>query len=386
MGSRPLLELFPPDASGNRIPSAKTSVKTDAPIARPAWTAPKSPAPRRPPTPASRPFRNDSHERTTTALVVAINRHDRLIVLTGEPGVGKTTACRSVIEQLDRRTLVSFLENHPVSVAGLLRRILLDFGVMSETMDRQPRAEDEHDLALILREFLASLAPLRAHAVVFVDDAHQVPVDVLRAIPAMGDGESARLLQFVLVGDPRLTELVQRSELSELDELVALRRRLEPLAERELQPYLLHRLASRGHASVVFRAAALARTFELSEGNPRRVNLLCDATLAASPQALTLDRHDVDAAAVELGLIPQPPQRSWPRRLTIAATLLLLALAGGSIALWAYGSSLARAVNRWQDIPAPPPAPSLRTKQPAAALPAPPDPDGDRRIDENQSN
>ena len=49
-------------------------------------------------------FRSPSHGAAFDELLAGIRRREGLIVLTGEIGTGKTTLCRSVLQQLDRRT------------------------------------------------------------------------------------------------------------------------------------------------------------------------------------------------------------------------------------------------------------------------------------------
>ena len=68
---------------------------------------------------------------TFDALVAGIRRREGLIVLTGEIGTGKTTLCRSALQQLDRRTFASFVPDPFVSREDLLKMLLVDFGVIS---------------------------------------------------------------------------------------------------------------------------------------------------------------------------------------------------------------------------------------------------------------
>src|SRR5918993_4521351 len=53
----------------------------------------------------------------------------RLIVLTGDIGTGKTTLCRTLLEQFDETTFTALILNPFVSVEELLREVLLSFGV-----------------------------------------------------------------------------------------------------------------------------------------------------------------------------------------------------------------------------------------------------------------
>src|SRR5439155_21825018 len=54
-------------------------------------------------------YHSTAHDRVLQDLLTSIGRRDSVAVLTGEPGIGKTLMCRALVDQLDRRTLVSFV-------------------------------------------------------------------------------------------------------------------------------------------------------------------------------------------------------------------------------------------------------------------------------------
>ena len=61
------------------------------------------------------------------ALRDGIRRREGLIVLTGDIGTGKTTLCRSVLKDLDRKTFSTFVPDPFLSREDLLR-LCVDFG------------------------------------------------------------------------------------------------------------------------------------------------------------------------------------------------------------------------------------------------------------------
>src|SRR5688572_16902358 len=76
-------------------------------------------------------YRSPAHGPAFDELHAGIRRREGLIVLTGEIGTGKTTLCRAVLRQLDRRTFSSFVSDPFVSREDLLKALLVDFGVIS---------------------------------------------------------------------------------------------------------------------------------------------------------------------------------------------------------------------------------------------------------------
>ena len=54
-------------------------------------------------------YKSSAHAPTFDELRAGIRRREGIIVLTGEPGTGKTTLCRGVLAALDRKTFCAFV-------------------------------------------------------------------------------------------------------------------------------------------------------------------------------------------------------------------------------------------------------------------------------------
>ena len=76
-------------------------------------------------------YKSESHANAFDLLQYAIRRREGFIVVTGDIGTGKTTLCRAMLEQLDRKTFTALVLNPFLSEEDLLRIILQDFGVVS---------------------------------------------------------------------------------------------------------------------------------------------------------------------------------------------------------------------------------------------------------------
>jgi len=390
---RPLLDLFPPEdepfesAPASVAPSGAEPSLTRVPA---EWIAPG--AATRLDAPAStesiesityerfygladKPFslstdpkflyHSTAHDRTAQALLTSIGTREGLVVITGQAGIGKTSLCRAVMEELDRRTLTSFLVDPFLTVEDLLQTLLIDFGVVSRdelTADPHPSAQQ---MRVTLQSFLASLEPLGASAVVLVDEAQNLPVAVLDELRSLAEiGGDHRLLHVVLVGSPALLTLLKREDLRSLNAKVTVRSVLGPLEADEMSAYVRHRLSVAGNATCVdFGDEALAQVHQLTRGVPRTVNQLCDRamTLAYEASAAVIDVALVDGAAADLGLLPTVVETSSTRRLMLAAVaFILLMLLGAGAALWVFRDAVRRTVVQWQQAPQPPAAPRSR--------------------------
>ena len=137
-------------------------------------------------------FKSPSHAEALDALVSGIRRREGLIVVTGEIGTGKTTLCRSALQQLDRRTFASFVPDPFVSRDDLLKILLVDFGVTSinDVKEGRLRGASRPDLSYPLYEFLDSLVPLQAFAVLVIDEAQNLPLPLLEEIRILSESRA----------------------------------------------------------------------------------------------------------------------------------------------------------------------------------------------------
>jgi len=118
------------------------------------------------------------------------------------------------------------------------------YGVVGADQAMQ-RLTIAHELVHALQEFLGSLAPIQAHAVVILDEAQHVQPDVLEQIRLVSNiqDDGGTLLQIMLVGQPGLNDLLARPELRQLTQRVSRVVRLDPLSGPEVARYIRHRLS-----------------------------------------------------------------------------------------------------------------------------------------------
>src|SRR5260370_4909180 len=150
-------------------------------------------------------YHSRSHAPAFADLVAGIRRRESLNVLSGDIGTGKTTLCPAVLQNLDRKTFSAFVPDPFASREDLLKVLLVDFGVASVDDLTSGRLKDASrtELSYVLYEFLGTLAPLQAFAVVIIDEAQNLSVPLLEEIRILADAD--RHLQLVLLGQLQLT-------------------------------------------------------------------------------------------------------------------------------------------------------------------------------------
>jgi general secretion pathway protein A len=373
-------------------------------------------------------FQSASHAAALDQVTYALQRREPVVVVTGEIGTGKTLLCRTVVERLERKTFLSTIDDPLLGRDDLLKQMLQDFGVISKDRTKLT-ATSRHDLIRALQDFLASLVPLQAHAVVIIDEAQHLQPEVLEQIRLVSNVQDDRgtMLQIILVGQMDLEPLLSRPELQQLKQRVTRRVKLDALSAAEVAQYIDHRLAiaserqtasnipgaqelerelaewDRQHSDPTFTPDAVRAVAQLSRGIPRMVNLLCDRALegAYERQLKSVDASTIHSAAQHLGLAvaPEPVAAAsfvWPqlvptavpasaeplpmatainRNLIIAAASLVLVVGG----LWLVGRAINRAGHAEsaapqaveQPAPTPPPAAPVPAQSEATSQPTP---------------
>ncbi len=267
-------------------------------------------------------YRSPAHATAFDELLRAIRRREGLIVLTGDIGTGKTTLCRAVLEKLDRQTFTAFVPDPFVSREDLLKMLLIDFGVMSVDDLRSGRLQgvSRPDLSYPLYEFLKSLQPLRALAVLIIDEAQNIPPPLLEEIRILSDLEDReKLLQVVFAGQLELRANLKLPKMRQLDQRVSVRCDLGPLSCESVGEYIRHRLLVAGRVShpPLFSRAAVDEIYKASRGVPRVINLICDRALQRGydQQTPRIGQDLVIRAVLELDLgtlVPPPSELVSP--------------------------------------------------------------------------
>ena len=334
-------------------------------------------------------YRSESHDVALQQVWQAIRRKEGFIVLTGDIGTGKTTLCRTLLEQFDQTTFTALILNPFLSVEELLREVLLSFGVVSKDALKTGRLStaSKHELVRTLHDFLLSLVPLHGSAVLIIDEAQHLSPEVLEEIRVLSNLETneQKLLQVVIVGQLNLIDILHKPNLRQLDQRISMRCYLKALTREEVEAYVTHRLwVARGSTSVTFTPKAFDLVHSISGGVPRMINLLCDRSLmiGCEKQTSRIAEEHVVRAAAQLGheipkgkikgekatdpVTPAEPAARRPLIIGIAAAAALLIVAAVALLI---GNPLAAPDP--DDLPAPPQSPPRRVAATAAPLPAP---------------
>jgi general secretion pathway protein A len=231
------------------------------------------------------------------------------VVLTGESGTGKSTLLRAVLGEIPAGRLASSLIFNPLVKADeFLELAMLDFGLTDIPQSKAQRLAR-------LQEFLLQNHREGRINVLFVDEAHTLTPELLEEVRLLTNFESSntKLLQIVLSGHTELDEILDRHELRQLKQRIAIRVGLRPLqSPNEVGLYMLHRWRKAGaKGDLAFLPGAISAIAHYSQGIPRTINSLCDngLLLAFGAGRKAVDRSMVIDIARDLRLqaVPSVP-------------------------------------------------------------------------------
>jgi general secretion pathway protein A len=246
-------------------------------------------------------FLTPGHREALAGLTYAVLSRKGFVVLTGDPGTGKTTLLTQVFHSIPTgRAQFSVILNPTLTPSEFLEMALLDFGINNVPVSKAQRLT-------LLQEFLIDVFQNGQTAALVVDEAHKLSTEVLEEIRLLGNFERAdgKLLQIVLAGQAELGDILNRQDMRQLKQRVAVRLTVQPLSALEVDQYVKHRWLKAGAGKPhPFQPEAIASIGQYSQGIPRLVNALCDNALALAwrQNRTTVNVPQISEAARNLDL------------------------------------------------------------------------------------
>lgn len=242
------------------------------------------------------------HDEALVQLMFGTNTRQGLMVLTGEPGTGKTTVLHYILDWLQQtqRYSTAYIFHTLLPSVDLLRLILKDFGIPCD-------ARSKGELLIALMDWLKQRHQAGDCPVILIDEAHALTDGALEEVCMLLNLEigGVKLVQIVLAGQPLLEEKLHRRQLAQLRQRMMCHCRLSPLTLEETIGYIAKRLAWAGaQDQSLFPPETVGEIFKYSQGIPRVINLICEHGLLSSyaDRRNTIDLNDVVGVAQDFEL------------------------------------------------------------------------------------
>ncbi len=224
-------------------------------------------------------FLSPTHYEALQHLRYGIEERKGFIVVTGEVGCGKTTLCRTLLNELDANEVETALILNPrITETQLLKLILQELGEESQSVS-------QHDLMSEVNQVLLGRIAQGKEILLIIDEAQNLSFEVMEQLRLLSNLETdeEKLLQIILLGQPELKSKLNEKRLRQFRQRVLVYYDLTSLNLNETQQYVQHRLSTAGsNGRPMFTARAYVKLFKKSKGVPRIINNICDKALLSA--------------------------------------------------------------------------------------------------------
>jgi type II secretory pathway predicted ATPase ExeA len=172
-------------------------------------------------------FMSKRHRLAFAMLEYGLQNRVGFSVLCGEVGCGKTTLVRKLLGALDDSVTVGLICNTHEEITDLLEWVMLALGQPYRGMTQVERYDR-------FQQFLLAEYAAGRRVVLIVDEAQNLHAGALESLRMLSNinADKDLLLQVVLVGQPELKRLLNRSDLRQFTQRVGVDFFIPPLSAR----------------------------------------------------------------------------------------------------------------------------------------------------------
>lgn len=241
-------------------------------------------------------FRTSTIDEAIARLEFLVDNQQRLGLLLGQPGIGKSVLLSSFAQfQRTRGRQVLYIDVQGMGSQELVWRLSQDLG----------RVPEDETINLLWRNIYDRLTVNRYQQVstlVLLDNVGETDRDALSVISRLVQWEpnAATRLTVILAAETENTERIGRRLL----ELCDLRIELGPWTSKETAEFLAESVIRAGCDKAIFDIMAAERIHQLSGGIPRRIRHLSELSLVAGAghELPSIDVATVEAVDAELSV------------------------------------------------------------------------------------
>jgi type II secretory pathway predicted ATPase ExeA len=196
------------------------------------------------------------------------------VLLTGEPGAGKTCVMRALRQRLPQAGFrLTYCHNATLGRRDFYRQICHALGLSPSAT----AAAVFHAISMHVED----LGRERVHPIFLLDEAHLLHQDTLDHLHILSNYEwdSRSLLSLVLVGLPELAERLRLRRNRSLYSRLPYRLEVSPLGPDDTAEYVAHRLALAACTRDIFTTDAIAMIHEAASGTFRDIDRVATAAM-----------------------------------------------------------------------------------------------------------
>jgi type II secretory pathway predicted ATPase ExeA len=239
-------------------------------------------------------FEHRCYRKAMTYMLHALQRAEGFVMITGQPGTGKTTLLGDLVHTL-RHEQIAITR---IASTQLTSNDLLD--LVAYSFNLNPEGCSKARLLLQIEHFLKLQHQHGRRTLLIVDEAQgmdEAALEQLRLLTNIMVGNH-QLLQVFLVGQEQLRDTVNTVHLEQLQQRIIAATYLEPLDADDTRAYIWHRLRCvEWNNDPLISTEACAMIQRYSHGIPRRINQICSRLFL---HGCTEEKHRLGTAEVQM--------------------------------------------------------------------------------------
>jgi len=210
-----------------------------------------------------------------TARLDYIKRRGGILLLTGDPGVGKTLALRRYVDSLNE----NLFKPYYTPLSTLSRADLLYH--VNRLLGLPPRLSKSAVYGQIQKALLESKESSGKTVFLIIDEAHLLQTGPLEELRLLTNFKMDSYDPFVLVlsGQSDLRRTLEFAVLEPLNQRIAIRYHMPGLSPQETKLYVTHHLKLAGAKEPLLDDPALEAVHQVSFGIPRKIGTLVEQAL-----------------------------------------------------------------------------------------------------------
>jgi type II secretory pathway predicted ATPase ExeA len=217
-------------------------------------------------------FQHRTYRRAMIYMLHALHRAEGFIMITGQPGTGKTTLVNDLIRTLrSDQIAVAKIVSTQLTAEDLLNLVAYSFNL-------DPEGGGKAKVLVQVKRFLEQQYQHGRRPLLIVDEAQDMGEEALEELRLLTNilVGNHQLLQVFLLGQEQLRDTVNTPSLEQLNQRLIAATLLEPLNTDDTRSYIKHRLRCvswKGDPLLSTETYAMIQRY--SHGIPRRINQIC---------------------------------------------------------------------------------------------------------------
>ncbi|MCG7923436.1 MAG: AAA family ATPase [Candidatus Thiodiazotropha lotti] len=244
-------------------------------------------------------YAHNNYLRASAYLAYALQQSEGFVMITGQPGSGKTTLVRDVISEIDNSKFNALnLVTSQLQAEELLRKVALEYGLPAESYNKAT-------LLTSISKHLSDLYDRGQRSILFLDEAQNLSANGLEELRLLSNLQKGNcsLLQIVLIGHDELRELVLNPKMEHIQQRLIATCQIKPMSAEQSREYIIHRMGIVGwQQDPQLADEVYGLVHQAAQGVPRKINHLMSRLLlfASLEEKHSLTDEDVLVILEEL--------------------------------------------------------------------------------------